>query len=60
MRRWYYAYALLICAGCVWAVKTGWWPASVEKLEGVPKSVRDNPGSYRSHYASYHRYYGGK
>lgn len=54
------AYALTICAATSYALWTGWWTMPVDKLEGVPKSVRDNPGSYRSHYAYYHRYYGGK
>jgi hypothetical protein len=26
----------------------------------VPRSIRDNPGSYRSIYSSYHHYTGGK
>ncbi|MBK5290790.1 MAG: hypothetical protein JJE04_03715 [Acidobacteriia bacterium] len=33
---------------------------SVNEVKAVPKSVRDNPGSYRSHYAGYPRYLGGK
>jgi len=60
MSRWYKWYALMVTAGCVWAQWTGWWIMPVERLTGVPKSVRDNPGSYRSHYAGYRRYYGGK
>jgi hypothetical protein len=60
MKRWYGVYALIVSSSCVWALYTGWWFTPVEKVTGVPKSVRDNPGSYRSHYSSYHRYYGGK
>jgi hypothetical protein len=60
MKRWYALYALIVSAACVWALYTGWWITPVEKVTGVPKTVRDNPGSYRSHYSSYHRYYGGK
>ena len=60
MSRSYSIYAALVTLSCVWALWTGWWTTPVEKVTGVPKSVRDNPGSYRSHYSSYHRYYGGK
>lgn len=60
MKKLYLAYALCVTAASCWATWTGWWFSPVEKVEHVPKSVRDNPGSYRSHYSSYHRYYGGK
>ncbi len=60
MSRWYPAYALFVAGACAWALWTGWWTSPAEKISNVPKSVRDNPGSYRSHYSSYHRYYGGK
>jgi len=60
MSRWYRWYALFIAAATSWALWTGWWITPVERVAGVPKSVRDNPGSYRSHYSSYHRYSGGK
>ena len=33
---------------------------SVSTVRGVPKSIRDNPGAYRSIYSGYHRYSGGK
>jgi hypothetical protein len=29
----------------------GWSLTSYDEVKGVPKSVRDNPGSYRSSYA---------
>ena len=32
----------------------------IETVRGIPKSIRDNPGAYRSIYNSYHRYSGGK
>jgi hypothetical protein len=32
----------------------------VNELKDVPKSVRDNPGAYRSHYGYLPRYIGGK
>jgi hypothetical protein len=38
----------------------GWSLTQVNQLKDVPKSIRDNPGAYRSHYAYYHHYTGGK
>ncbi len=38
----------------------GWTLAAVNHVNGVPRTVRDNPGSYRSHYAFLPRYVGGK
>ena len=39
---------------------TGGGYPSVTRLKDVPKSVRDNPGAYRSHYSYIPRYMGGK
>lgn len=39
---------------------TGWSPLLYQEVRNVPKSVRDNPGVYRSHYAGFPRYFGGK
>jgi hypothetical protein len=38
----------------------GWSLARVNQVQNVPKTVRDNPGAYRSHYGGYSRYIGGK
>ncbi len=38
----------------------GWSLTPVNEVKNVPKSVRDNPGSYRSVYSGYHHYTGGK
>ena len=38
----------------------GWSLNRVDQVMNVPKSVRDNPGSYRSVYGYYHHYTGGK
>jgi hypothetical protein len=38
----------------------GWSLNRVDEVPNVPKSVRDNPGSYRSVYGYYHHYTGGK
>ena len=32
----------------------------VNEVKNVPRTVRDNPGAYRSHYAYYTHYTGGK
>ena len=38
----------------------GYTMSSVNQTKVAPKTVRDNPGAYRSHYAFYPRYVGGK
>jgi hypothetical protein len=32
----------------------------VDEVRDIPKSVRNNPGSYRSHYSTHIHYSGGK
>lgn len=53
-----YVAIILVAAGV--AELRGWSLLSVNEVKNVPKSVRDNPGSYRSVYSSYHHYTGGK
>jgi hypothetical protein len=43
-----------------WTQMRGLGGASVNEGKVPPKSIRDNPGSYRSHYGSYQHYTGGK
>ncbi len=38
----------------------GWSLSPTREVRGVPKSIRDNPGAYRSIYSGYPRYSGGK
>ena len=38
----------------------GWSWSSVNQQKVLPKSIRDNPGAYRSSYGGYSRYIGGK
>ena len=38
----------------------GWSWSRVNQQRVVPKSIRDNPGAYRSSYFGYSRYIGGK
>jgi hypothetical protein len=54
------AYGGLVLLGLVVAQYQGWSLASINQVKNVPRSVRDNPGSYRSVYSSYHHYTGGK
>ncbi|MBY0374616.1 MAG: hypothetical protein K2Q23_11520 [Bryobacteraceae bacterium] len=34
--------------------------ASINETKVPPKSIRDNPGAYRSSYSGFPRYFGGK
>jgi hypothetical protein len=56
----YLAYGLVLLTGLMWAEYRGWSLSSVDQVKNVPKTVRDNPGAYRSHYGFYPRYVGGK
>ncbi len=38
----------------------GWALWGPTRVEGVPRTLRDNPGAYRPHYRSSPRYFGGK
>jgi hypothetical protein len=60
IRRFYWLYGLLVLGSAGAAQYRGWSPYQVSELKNVPKSVRDNPGSYRSVYRGYHHYTGGK
>ena len=56
----YILYAAAVLLGLGVAQYQGWSLATVNEVKNVPRSVRDNPGSYRSVYNSYHHYTGGK
>jgi hypothetical protein len=60
MRRVYMMYGLMVLGAFATSEYRGWSMMSVNQLKNVPKSIRDNPGAYRSHYAYYHHYSGGK
>lgn len=60
MSRPFLVYGLLILAGVGFAQYRGFTFSRVNELKNVPRSVRDNPGSYRSVYGVYHHYTGGK
>ena len=60
MRVLYILYGTAVMVGLSVAQYQGWSLARVNEVKNVPRSVRDNPGSYRSVYSSYHHYTGGK
>lgn len=39
---------------------TGFNLSSINEVKNIPKSVRENPGVYRSHYGYMPRWFGGK
>jgi hypothetical protein len=53
-----YGMALLLLLGT--AEYRGWSLLRPTEVKNVPKTVRDNPGAYRSHYAGGGRYLHGK
>ncbi len=53
-------YGFLILGAVGFAEYRGFSFSTVSELKNVPRSVRDNPGSYRSVYGVYHHYTGGK
>ena len=56
----YLIYSMMMLGTATVAEFRGWTMSSVNQIKNVPKTVRDNPGAYRSHYAFYPRYVGGK
>lgn len=60
MRNFYLLYGVIVLGTLTMAEYRGWSLYSVNKIKDVPRSIRDNPGSYRSIYSSYHHYTGGK
>jgi len=53
-------YGLILLGLVGYAEYSGWSPTAVNQLRNVPKTIRDNPGAYRSQYGGFHRYIGGK
>jgi hypothetical protein len=60
IRNLYILYGIIVLGTLGMAEYRGWSLDSVDEVKNVPRSVRDNPGSYRSVYSSYHHYTGGK
>ena len=53
-------YSMLLLGGATLAEYKGWGPSRANLINNVPKTIRDNPGAYRSHFSNYPRYTGGK
>jgi hypothetical protein len=56
----YLIYSMMMLTTATWAEFRGWSLSNINQTKVAPKTVRDNPGAYRSHYAFYPRYVGGK
>ena len=51
MSRSFLVFGSLVLSAFVWASYTGWGFRNYETVSNVPKSVRTNPGVYRSVYS---------
>ena len=60
IRRLFLFYGLVVLGVAAFAEYRGWSLNRIDEVPNVPRSVRDNPGSYRSVYGYYHHYTGGK
>lgn len=60
MTKLYFVYGFVVLAALAAGQYRGYSFSLVNQVKNVPRSVRDNPGSYRSVYSSYHHYTGGK
>jgi hypothetical protein len=60
MRILYVLAGLLIVGSALMADTRGWLGARPSMLQNVPRSIRDNPGAYRSLYNGSPRLFGGK
>ena len=56
----YLIYGIVLLGGATLAELRGWSLTPMNRVNNVPRTVRDNPGAYRSHYGFYPRYVGGK
>ena len=46
----YFALGVLLLLSVAAVEWTGWTPKKANEVKDVPRTVRDNPGSYRPHY----------
>jgi len=58
--RTYQIYGIILLALLFYVQLIGWSWTDVDEVKQVPRTVRDNPGSYRAHYNTYIHYHGGK
>lgn len=60
MRPLFLAYGMMLLGLTGYAEYSGLSFSRVNQQRVLPKSIRDNPGAYRSSYGGYSRYIGGK
>ncbi|HEY7288666.1 MAG TPA: hypothetical protein VH583_02430 [Vicinamibacterales bacterium] len=60
MAKLYFVYGLIVVGLMGFADYRGWTFPAGTMGQTVPKSVRDNPGSYRPAYGSFRHFFGGK
>ena len=60
MTRFFLVYGIIVLGLLGASQYDGWSLLRVNQIKNVPKTVRDNPGAYRSIYASNPHYFGGK
>lgn len=53
-------YGVMLLGASTYAHYSGWSLTRINEQKVAPKTVRDNPGSYRALYWGYSRYIGGK
>jgi len=56
----YTLYGLAMLGFTTYAQYSGWSLSRINQQKVPPKTIRDNPGAYRSIYGGYSRYIGGK
>ncbi len=60
MSKTFLIYGIMVLGALGYGQYRGFSLSRVSEVKNVPRSVRDNPGSYRSVYGFYHHYTGGK
>lgn len=56
----YLLYGISLLAAMSFVEWRGWHFVPLNQAREIPRSIRDNPGAYRSTYGGYSRYTGGK
>ena len=56
----YLLFGVLLLAATSMADVRGWLISRPDRLQNVPRSIRDNPGAWRLIYRGSPRYFGGK
>ncbi len=60
MKDWYNFVLAGVCGLLIWSNLTGRASSDGDLVKDVPTNVRNNPGSYRSHYSAHYVHIGGK